>query len=438
MNRPRVLLIAEAANPEWTSVPLVGWSHVRAIAEVTDAHIVTQIRNREAIERFGWKEGREFTALDTEALAKPVYRLSSLLSGGKGKGWTTLTAFNALSYYYFEHKLWHRFKEALKRGDFDLVHRVTPLSPVIPSRLAKKCRRLGIPFVLGPLNGGVPWPKGFDRERRREREWLSYVRWIYKILPGYRATRRNASAIIMGSRDTLKQLPAVYHDKVIYVPENAIDPERFSLHADRPAELPLKLAYLGRLVPYKCPDLAVRASADLIRSGRAVLDVYGDGPEMPKLRAIIKELDIEQGVNLHGWIEHHRLQEQLVKSDLLVFPSVREFGGGCVLEAMALGLVPIIVDYAGPAELVTDRTGFKIPIGTREEILSGVRRTLQDIADDPGSLQGMGQRAREYVFEFFTWSAKAQQTLGIYDWVLGRCPEKPCYGMPISREATIG
>ena len=52
----RALLIAEAANPEFTSVPLVGWSHARAIAETCDALLVTQVRNREAILRTGLRE----------------------------------------------------------------------------------------------------------------------------------------------------------------------------------------------------------------------------------------------------------------------------------------------------------------------------------------------------------------------------------------------
>ena len=47
--RPRALLIAEAANPEWVSIPLEGWSHSRAIARLCDAHLVTQVRNRDAI-----------------------------------------------------------------------------------------------------------------------------------------------------------------------------------------------------------------------------------------------------------------------------------------------------------------------------------------------------------------------------------------------------
>src|SRR5580700_152675 len=188
------LLIAEACNPEWVSIPLEGWSHARAIQSLTGGHLVTQIRNRDAILRAGLIEGKDFTAIDSEAVAARVYKIASLLRGGKGKGWTTNTALNSLVYPYFERLVWKQFADRIRAGEFNVVHRITPTTPTSPSPLAAKCRRAKIPFVIGPLNGGVPWPAGFDSARRKEREWLSYIRGIYKLLPGSRSTRRNAAA----------------------------------------------------------------------------------------------------------------------------------------------------------------------------------------------------------------------------------------------------
>jgi alpha-maltose-1-phosphate synthase len=427
--RPRVLIIAEAANPELTSVPLIGWQLSRALAEIVDAHVVTQVRNKDAVERAGWKEGREFTAIDSERVAGPVYRAGEALRARAGLGWTATTAFSSIYYYYFEHLLWRRFEADLRAGRFEMVHRVTPLSPTTPSILARRCREIGVPFVWGPINGGVPWPRQFRDVLRQEGEWLSYVRGAHRLLPGHRSTRRYAAATIAGSISVWEQL-AEARERAVYIPENGIDPQRFPDGVVPAAGGPLRVAFVGRLVPYKGADMLLEAAAPLIRASRVVVDIIGDGPQMPDLQRWVEARGMRGRVTLDGWVDHQRLSHRLARSQVFGFPSVREFGGAVVLEAMALGLAPIVVDYAGPAELVTEETGFRIPLGERTAIVAKLREILTALAANPSHTRAVGESARRRVWRLYTWAAKARQVREIYWWVLGERP-RPDFGMPL-------
>ena len=415
----RPLLIAEAANPEWVSVPLEGWSHATAIQRATGgaAHIVTQIRNREAFLRAGLEEGRDFTAIDSEAVAKWVTIAASRMRRGGGKGWTTVMALNVLSYPYFERLVWREFGPRIASGEFGIVHRLTPLSPTLPSPIARKVAKAGAKFVIGPLNGGLPWPREFDAERRREQEWLSYLRGAYKLLPGRRATLAHAAAIIVGSKHTWSEVPTAFRDKCAYIAENAIDPARFPPGPPAGGGQVLRACFIGRLVPYKCPDILIEAAAPLIREGRLLLDILGDGPLRPALEAQVAREGVEAGVTFHGMVPHGEVQTVARRSDLFAFPSVREFGGAVAIEAMALGVVPIVADYGGPGEHVTPETGFAIPMGDRASLTASLKAQLETIAADPARLPAMAAAAKERVDTLYTWDAKAQQVLDVYRWL---------------------
>jgi glycosyltransferase involved in cell wall biosynthesis len=419
--RPRVLVIAEAANPEWVSVPLIGWSLTEALRSVADVHLVTQIRNRDAILRKGWVEGQDFTAIDTEALAAPAWKLSQMLRMGESRGWTIVQAISSLTYPWFERLVWKKFGAAISAGDYDLVHRVTPLSPAATGPLAAKCRKAGVPFVLGPLNGGVPWPKEFEAEQKQEGEWLSRFRGLLRVFPGRRRMLSACSAILYASRFTRADIPAEHADRCIYLPENAIDPARFWREAT-PEPGMLRACFIGRFVPLKGLSMLVEAARPLLEAGRMELHLIGDGPVTADLKVQAQGLP---SVHFHGWLPHEAVQDVAARCHILTFPSIREFGGGAVLEGMALGLAPLVVDYGGPADLVTPEVGLKVPLGNRETTTLALRQALETMAADPQSVARMGHAARQRVTDHFTWPRRAEHFGQVYDWVLGRRATRP-------------
>ncbi|MEI6673601.1 MAG: glycosyltransferase family 4 protein [Verrucomicrobiota bacterium] len=423
----RVLIIAEAANPALTSVALIGYSLSQALAEVCDVHLVTERRNAASLLNAGVDAG-SFTAI-TNPAQRIAFRIATILRGGTSLGWTIHSALTTLAYPLFERKVWRHFSARLANGDFDLVHRITPLSPTTPSYLAKKLAKIGVPFILGPLNGGIPWPSGFERIRRAEREWLGYFRDLYRILPGLKATRKYATALVLASRHTYAEVTAKQaqlEHKAIWLPENAIDPTRFPEvlvePARPPAGGPLRIAFLGRLVPYKGADILLDAVAPLVREGKVTVEIIGDGPHLPELKAIVARENLGDAVMFAGWVAHAQVRRHLAKAQIFAFPSVREFGGGVVLEAMALGLVPVVIDYGGPAELIPEGCGTIVPMGKREELVGSFRRVLADLTTDPAAVHATGLRAQQHVRAHFTWSAKAKQLHKVYAWTLQGTP----------------
>jgi len=85
----------------------------------------------------------------------------------------------------------------------------------------------------------------------------------------------------------------------------------------------------------------------------------------------------------------------------------------------------LIVDYAGPGELVTSDTGFKIPLGSREEIVSGFQHELERLAASPELVNSAGLNARARVLDFYTWDRKAVQVAQVYEWLLAQHGSAP-------------
>jgi len=430
----RVLILADSCNPEWPSLPVVGFKAVSAISQHADVVLATHIRNKPAIEEAGGCGAAEIHYIDNEFIAKPMYALSKFLRGGNEVGWTTHIATIYPSYLAFEWKVWQQFKRELKAGEFDVIHRITPMSPTIPSPLAKWSK---VPFVLGPLNGGLKWPQEFNDELKREKEYLTYLRGAYRMLPYYRSTYGRSAAILAGFQHTIDDLPKSTLSRVIDFPEVGIDPEVFSTSGPRPARERKVILYAGRFVPYKCPHVPVAAFARNPELRKHKLVMVGDGPERARIEAIIKEHSLQDCVELLGWKTQTEVGELMRTADIFAFPSIRELGAGAVVEAMACGLALAVVDYGAPAGLVTDECGVKIPLGTKDQLTERYATELESLAGDEERLRAAGLAAHERALRVFSWDAKALRTLEVYEWVTGRRLVKPVFEPANSQTPTL-
>jgi len=410
----RLLLVADDCNPQWPSLPVVGYQTCRSLAELHDVTVATQVRNRPNIDAAGFGKAK-VVYIDSEYIAKPINSLAKWARGGTSTGWTTSIALNYPAYVCFEWEVWKRFRGELNAGKFDIVQRITPMSPTLPSPLASWSP---VPFVLGPLNGGLAWPKAYYGELRREREWMTFVRSACRLAPYYRSTYAHAAAILAAFPHTIEDLPTKNRRRVIDFPEVGFDPATF-YPAERPASDSLTFLFAGRLVPYKCADVVLEAFAlnPLLRHHK--LWMVGDGPERPLLEQIIQKHQLQDCVSMLGWKTQAEVAELLRKADVFAFPSIRELGAGVVVEAMACGMACLVVDYGGPGGLIHDGIGIKVPLQAKQEMIRDYANGMLKLTGNPAATRAMGRAASQFAFEEYSWLRKAEKFTKVYEWVLG-------------------
>lgn len=418
--RPRVLVLAEDCNPEWPSLPVVGYKYAMALAAQADIVVATHVRNRTNILARDTGSAR-FVFLDNEYIAAPLYRLSSTLRGGAQVAWSTNMMMKYLPYLAFEREVWRQFASELKAGRFDLVHRITPMSPTLPSLIAG---RVSCPFVLGPLNGNLDWPRQFRTEQRREREMLRKLRGLYRALPYSAATYRHADLILTAFPHTADGVPAAARGKVVDMPEIGFDANVFTGKRKRPAFAgagPYRFMFAGRLVPYKLPEVAIRAFADTPELREHRLHIVGDGPELQRLRDIVARENLADVVIFEGRKSQSELAGMMAGMDGLIFPSIRELGAGVVIEAMACGMTCIVVDYGAPGHLAAGGRGHRLPLSDLNGLVASCREAVLQCIKAPENATEMAEAGRAYAWRHFTWDAKAQATLALYrDLLAGR------------------
>ncbi|WP_378026588.1 glycosyltransferase family 4 protein [Actinoplanes sp. GCM10030250] len=244
--------------------------------------------------------------------------------------------------------------------------------------------------VLGPVCGRIGW-------------WLESV-------AGPRVYRRSRYVTVSSAtRDELAGL--------------GVEPERVTIihngltraGGEPVARTPYPcLVVLGRLVPHKRVELALRA---LVALPEARLIVAGRGWWEARLRQLASELGVSERTVFTGFVTEREKYRLLASCWVVLVPSLKEGWGLTIMEAGACGTPAVAFREAG---------------GVRDAILDGHTGLLADDFDDlvahtgrlladHGLRRRMGAEARAYA-SGFTWPGAGRRMAHVIREVLGGVP----------------
>jgi glycosyltransferase involved in cell wall biosynthesis len=422
--RPRVLVSAYACHPRpaaahFPGEAILGWSLLDEISRFADVDLITWAFNRPGLEGTFVRSAGRPPSVHYVDLPPRLHRALRDRHFG-------------VRFYYF---LWQRqaarfAKRLVGDESFDLFHQITFSNDWMPSFIAPA---LAAPFIWGPIGGGQKVPRELApvlarRDRRQERS-RTILQDVWRSTPARRRVARKASAILVCNKET-EEVLARWRDKIVAFPVNGIGREDIAPPAPPERRGGFRLLYVGRFDPIKGLPLAL----DALRILRAiapetVLELVGEGPERPRLQAQAARLGLSDALVWTPWSPRTEIFEKMKRSDVFLFPSLRDGGGAVVVEAMANGLPVVCLDIGGPGFHIREGYGFKVRPGRPEVVAAGLAGALGRFWSDPGLRGRIGRAARERAASYYAWDRLGERLRGVYeDALAGRPPRRE--GLP--------
>ncbi len=235
------------------------------------------------------------------------------------------------------------------------------------------------------------------------------------LRPLYRAVEarylQRPDAFIFNSKTTRASVEAmrpVLPLRVVAYPagDHALTEASLSLHegegaVQRPPDNPLRIAFVGNLIPRKGLHLVIEALA--LVDEEITLDVVGDESADPQytaqVHAQVDAAALTDRVHFLGALSDAERGALYARSDLFAVPSYEGFGI-VYLEAMAYGL-PVIASTAGAAHEIVHAgdNGFLVAPDDAQTLA----RYLTALARDPSLREEMSAAARRTFDSFPTW-----------------------------------
>ncbi len=338
-------------------------------------------------------------------------------------------------------------QKIVQEQKIDIIHQPILVSPKEPSMIY----HMGVPVVIGPMNGGMKFPPAF---RHRESRFINlsvkigrlFANLFNALIPG----KLKATTLLVANQRTKEALPKGFRGQVIEIVENGVDlsiwkpkyqnqslksenlgKEIKIQHSEATNKQPIKLVFVGRLVKWKAVDLLILAFKRVWEQIPVELEIIGDGHERPALEALATELGLiklqetesatqDAAVNFTGFLSQTDCAKRLQQADVMVLPSLYECGGAVVLEAMTMGIPVIATNWGGPADYLDESCGILVEPTGRDLFINGLANAMVKMAKSPELRQAMGKAGRQRILDYFDWEVKVDTMLEIYQEAIDR------------------
>jgi glycosyltransferase involved in cell wall biosynthesis len=141
-----------------------------------------------------------------------------------------------------------------------------------------------------------------------------------------------------------------------------------------------RILFVGRLVPEKGADLAIRALQSVVKCHPdAKLEVIGDGPQRVSLEVLVERLGLAGRVQFAGGLPPDQLPSRYGAASVCVVPSRCEGFGLVALEAMACARPVILADLPSLRRISMDGDAADlVPPDDAEALAVAITRLLGD------------------------------------------------------------
>ena len=289
---------------------------------------------------------------------------------------------------------------------------------LLPQGMRNTCpfQGQGIPYIIGPLGGGLTSPHAFAGEVGSQ-GMLPKLRAIdtFRLKHDFRLRRSYQGAdIVLGVAPYVRErLENVGIKRFELFAERGFDnydaPQRDPLQPGK-----LRLLHVGRTIRTKGLRDTIRALAKMEDRTGITLTVAGDGPDLANSKAEAARLGVSDIVTFLGKVSRQTVDELYATHDLFVFPSFQEPMGGVLFEALQWRLPIITVNVGGPGFIVTDTCGVLHAVETPEQLAQDLAETLTALAAEPSRIEHLRGGIEARMREIGTWDEKAAHLCALY------------------------